>query len=500
MKKKGFRLISSPGRSKKTADPQQPQNPPQPQTTASVPEPVAIPTASVPEPVAIPKQPRTYGFLIFCLVFTLLVLAGICIGAFYLWDYLESYEISRPEHIIEQMSENIDFDFWRESVEKSLISRLTPFETDVSKALEPHLSHIKDVRYSIRFRPEESTDELLVYTVRAGASDIGLVRFTPMEEAGHGLYIWGIASTELLESFLDPFSRSITITASQNSQVEVNGIPVSDEYRIPCEYDYGVTYQINNLYGEVSVVVIESSGQRPDALFAQYDEYYFPITPPISVSYNFIVPYGAVVYADDESVSSDNITETIVMSAIFKGIVEKSQVPSIASARYVFGFEDIYVEPVITVTNSQGTELESIENDDGDLIYIEPYSETLKASHAETAENFMRAYVRFSSNVGGDPNSNLSSLSNYMQRSSALYRHLQAAVITRSWPRTSQVTFHELTADNFKQYGDNYFTCEVYYNLTQRGHVDTVDVEMRHEVLFIRSNGRWLVANVLALD
>jgi len=471
---------------------QQTQRPPQQRAQYNQRRRVAMPGA--------PKRRRTYGFLVFCLVFTLLVLAGIYVGATYLWDYLESYEISRPEHIIDQMSENINLDFWREAAENALTSRLTHFEPDAKKALEPHLSYILDVRYSIRFRPEESTDELLVYTVRAGASDIGIVSFTPMEEAGHGLFIWGVSSMEFLESFLDPFSRSITITASQNAMVEVNEIPVTGEFRIPCEYEYGVTYQIDNLYGEVSVAVIDSDGQRPEALFAQYNEFYFPIIQPISASFNFIVPYGAIVYADGERVSPDNIKETIVMTSIFKGIVDQSQVPGIAHARYIFGYEDIYEEPVITVTDSQGTQLESYENDDGDLIYKEEYSETLKAANAETAEDFMRAYVRFSSNVGGDPSSNLSALGNYMQRSSALYRHLQAAVATRTWNRISQVTFHEVTADKFKQYGDNYLSCEVYYNLTQRGHVDTVDVEMRHEVLFVRSNGRWLVVNVLAIE
>jgi len=429
------------------------------------------------------------------------MLSAIFFGAFYLWGYLEAYEISRPEHIIENMSETIALDFWQDAAEKALASRLTHFETDASKALEPHLTHILDVRYSIRFRPEESTDDLLVYTVRAGASDIGIVRFTPMEEAGHGFYIWGIDSMELLNSFIDPFSRSITITASQNAQVEINAIPVTDEFRIPCEYEHGATYLINNLYGEVIVSVIEFDGQRPEALFAQHNEYYFPITAPISVSYNFIVPYGANVYADGEPISSDNVKEKIVTSALFKGIVEQAQVPNIASLRYVFRFEDVYTEPVITVTDSSGMELEAFENDDGDLVYTEEYSETLKASLAETAENFMRAYVRFSSNVGGEPNTNLNSLGNYMQRSSALFRHLQAAVITRSWPRSSQLTFHEVTADKFRQYGDNYITCEVYYNLTQRGHVGTsVEVEALYEVLFVRSSGKWLVVNVLSID
>ena len=455
-----------------------------------------------PEPKPRVLKRRSYGFLIFLSVFALLALGGICAGAVYLWGYLESYEISRPEHIIDHINENTDYDFWLNSAESALAKRLTHFETDASAALRPHLHHILDVRYSIRQRPEESTDDLFVYTVRAGAADIGIIRFKPMERVGHGFYIWGVDSMEIMDSFLDPLSRSITITASQNAQVVVNGLIVPEELRIECDFAHGKTYQINNLFGEVTVKVIEFDGQIPEALFMQHDEYYFPITIPFDVSYNFIVPYGARVYADGERISTDNITDSIVSSTIFRWIVNQSQVPEIAINRYEFGFNYLYVEPVITVTDAWGTELKSFTSDDGEIIYQEEYSETLKAEHEETAKNFMQAYVRFSSNVGGEPRTNLATLGNYMQRSSTLYRHLQNAITTRTWTQISQVTFHEIEADKFRQYGDNYFTCEISYSLTHRGAAASGnnEMQMRYKILFERSGNRWLVVNVIAID
>ena len=503
-------LISKPGRRIKTAQAagsSQVAGNAQAAGTGQTVGPVRSPVRKrTPDPKAAPMpearttKRRRFGFLIFLLVLILLALGGIYAGAVYFWDYLESFEVSRPEHIIDHMSENIDHDFWRSSVENALAQRLTHFEKDASQALKPHLNNIMDVRYSIRHRPEESTDELLVYTVRAGASDIGTVRFKPMEEAGHGFFIWGIDSMELLDSFLEPFSRSITITASQNAQVEVNGVEVPGEYRIECEFEHGKTYQIHNLYGDVEVTVIEFDGQKPDALFAQYGEYYFPITIPFDVNYNIIVPYGALVYADEVRVSAENITESIIKSQIFRGITDQSKVPEIAANRYEFGFEYLYVEPVITVTNAQGIMLGSFISEDGETIYQEEYSESLKEAHEETAVDFMRAYVRFSSNAGGNPGSNLASLGNYMLRTSTLFRHLQNAVTTRTWTQVSQLTFHEIEATNFRQYGDDYFTCEVNYSLTQRGAASTVDLEMSYEILFVRSNGRWLAVNVIALD
>ena len=450
---------------------------------------------SVPKPRV--ARRRSYGFLVFLLIFILIALGGITAGAFYLWDYLESYEVSRPEHIIDYISENIDYDFWRNSVESALSKRLTHFETDAALALQPHLPLIMDVRYTIRHRPEESRDDLLVYTVRAGASDIGIIRFKPMEEAGHGFFIWGVDSMELLESFLDHFDRSITITASQNAQVEVNGIVVPEDYLIECEYDHGKTYMIHGLYGETIVKVIEFDGQVPEALFMQHDEYYFPITIPFDVDYNFIVPYGAIVYADGERVSKDNITDTMMSSQVFRRIVTIDQVPEISQNRYEFGFEYLYVEPVVIVTDAQGTELKSNISEDGEIIYKEEYSESLKADFEETAKEFMRRYITFATNYGGNPNANLAAVGNYMLRPSTLYNHQVQMINTRSFPESRRLDIHSMEADNFKQFGDKYFTCEISYSVTQVGAAGTNDFNEHYEVLFVLSGGRWLVVNML---
>jgi len=455
-----------------------------------------------PELERTPKPERTlkrrrFGFKSFLLVFTLLILCGICGGAFYLWSYLESYEISRPEHIVEELMENIDYDFWIKNAEIALAPRLSHFEANTSAALEPHLSHILDVQYSMRQRPEDTTENLLAYTIRAGASDIGIVRFSPIKEAGHGFFIWGVSGIDMIDAFLDSFYRSITITVSQNALVELNGIAVSSEYLIECEYDYGATYQIHNLYGDVDIMVTEIDGQTPDAIYAHHDEYYFPITIPSNFKYNIVVPFDALVYADGERISSDNVTDAQIISPVFRGVVDHELDPEIVLNRYEFELIDVYLEQVITVVDAQGEELEAFTTFSNEIIYRDRNSESLKATYGETAEEFMRAYVGYLANVGGRSGSYLATLGNYMLRTSALYRHLRNAEF---WAGASQVTYHELEVDHFRQYGDNYFTCEVYYNLTHRGAYDTVDMEMRYEVLFILSDERWLVINTISID
>ena len=448
-------------------------------------------------PVPSQRKPRNRGFMVSLIVFSLLVLSVISAGAFYLWDYLEAFEISRPEHTIEQVKDSIDTEFWRQSAENALAARLTQFESDAKAALEPHLPQILNVSYSMRKNPNESTDNLLIYTIRAGALDIGTMRLVPAGQAGHGLSIWGVDSVRLLDSFLASFSRSITITASEHALVEVNGITVTEEYRIECEYEYGKSYKIDNIYGQVEVSVIEVNGDRLHAISAENDEYLFEIAIPYDIMFNIVVPHSATVFADGDRISTDMITDSQVIPPIFDGVVDSEQVPSIASSRYEFEFTGMFIDPFIRVTNASGVTLEETPGDEGELIFKQVGSEALKEAHEETVDEFIRSYIRFSSNVGGSPSNNFSALSRYVQRNSGFLRRLQETSRTGEWGGAAQITIHELEYYNFVPYGDSYFTAEVYYHLTKQIGEEEIDVEMHYLVLFVQYENRWLAANML---
>jgi len=449
-----------------------------------------------------PMQParrrRRFRFYKILLLIVLVMFLGIGIGTYYLWQYVEAYELSRHEHIIHFLQNNIDHAFWEKHVRNALIPLLTEFEQDADNALAPHLHRIWDVQYSLRQKSDESTDEAPVYIIRAGSRDIGILRLAPFGDAGYGFSLWDVESMEFLDSFIDPFPASITVTASQNAHVEVNGVPVSSDYRIECEFENGATYQINGLFGEVGVSVYEADGQISAPYFYEGGIFLFPIIHPFSRSYKISVPDGSTVFFNGETVSSENITLSGIVPEVFQGEVDIADF-LFTELWYEFEADGLYQEPVITAEDRFGNELAHRVSDDGEIIFVIPYSQDLKQQHETTAESFIRAYISYGANVGNDIDVNFANVSSLLLRSSDLFRRAQGARTAMQYTSNVTIEYNSLEIDNFRAYGETYFTCEISYNITHRTRYQQSEVEGNFEVLFVLSGGRWLAAKMVVI-
>ena len=444
------------------------------------------------------RRRRRLGFYgILLLVFAGFIIA-IGVGALIFREYIKAYEDSRIDYIIKQLQDNIDYGFWEQNAENAISARLTEFETGGPVPLSPHLSQIRDVRYVLRQKSDESAAEAPVYIIRAGSRDIGIVRFIPTESVGYGYYRWDVGSIEFLDGFVDDFSKSIHIIASQNAQVLVNGVPVSQGYRIDCEYEYGAAYLINGIFGDIDIEVFEFDGTESSPYHIEHDWYFYPITIPFTREFNIIVPEDAAVYADGEQIDYRRITDDSIEPSVFYGAVEPADVP-VHLNRYEFEMVDVYTEPVITVLDAQGRALSPQESADGETMYAAEFSSLYKEQYSETVETFIRAYINYSANVGGNIGGNISNLNNYILRNSELYRRVQSSRPAMEWVGATSAVYNSLEIDNFMPYGDSYFSCEVSYDVTNRTHGGIRELVGRFEVLFFLSGGRWLAINVVSI-
>jgi len=445
-----------------------------------------------------PKRRKRIGFFTVLVIIFILLLAAIGGGAVYFWGYINDFEASRLEHVIEHLQENIDYEFWEQHAEGALLSRLSEFESGGASPLQPHLDKIRGVRYIYRQKSDENTPETPVFILRAGALDIGIVRFIATQSIGHGFSLWEVGSVEFLESFVDTFSRRIVITASQNALVTVNGVEVSDKYLVDCEYEHGATYSIDGIYGDVGISVYEFDGTESEIAHEENGWYFYPITIPFSREYNMVIPQDCLILVDGEPVSSDKITDSGIIPDIFSGIVDQSEIPSYMY-RYEFSFDGLYVEPVVSAVDVQGRDLLLKSADNSGLVYIEDFSPEYRETHTPTVESFIRAYVNFAANVGGNIGGNVSNLNNYVLRNSELYRRIQATRAAMVWVGGITVIYNELKIDNFRPYGNGFFSCEVFYNITNRTSYGNRELEGCFEVLFQLSGGRWLAINMVAI-
>jgi len=254
--------------------------------------------ASEPVPMSEPatkrlahRRRRRFGFYKALLLFVAVMVVCIFVGAYFFWGFLDSYEVTRVDHLLLAFQEDTDYSFWENKVEEAIAARLTEFESNPRDALVSHIHKIRNVRFNTRQLFDESNDEMLVYAVRAGMEDIGILRIAASESVGYGFHLWEVDSVELLDTFVDGLARCIFITASANADVLVNGMLVSHDFLIDGEYEYGATYMIEGIFNDiVEVEVIEIDGRVSSPVFSENDEYFFPISLPFSRHFNIEVP------------------------------------------------------------------------------------------------------------------------------------------------------------------------------------------------------------------
>jgi len=435
---------------------------------------------------------RFYKILLLCIS---IMLVFIFAGMVYFWGYLSSYEESRLDNLIQSMQNNIDYSFWERSAINALSARYTEFESG-DAPLIPHLHRIRDVQYSFRQKIDEDSSEAPVYIIRAGAKDIGVVRFIALKDIGHGFYNWEVESIEFLDSFIEGLYRSVSITVSQNAEVFINGVYVSQDYRVNCDFEHGATYLINNLYGEIEVSVIEFDGQASTPVFDENNEYFFSIIIPFTRHFNIIAPRGISLSVDGEHISTEYIKDNQIGLPIFARMFRPGEAPMVLQ-RYEFEKGGFYVEPVVTATDTMGVQLDSYISGNGDLVFIEASSVEYEDLHGGLVRDFVQAYFNYAANVGDDLRANFAAIGDFMVRDSILYSRMSNSYLRFIDTGSSTFTVNSLGFESFIPYDGLYFTCEVFYDLTLHTTEQAEERAGSLVILFTQHDGRWLVLDML---
>ena len=162
-------------------------------------------------------------FLILWALFLLIIGA---IGCVVLYRYLDVYEQTCPEIVIEEFLADQTAESIVTMAQQNMDLELTEFE-DASVLYEEYLSTV-DTSLPLTYRSEKrlNTNDLAVYAVRSGPSDLCYVELIPTDDApGFGRHHWtvGTVSPSVITELLN--SAVVTIDALEGSTVFVNGKP-----------------------------------------------------------------------------------------------------------------------------------------------------------------------------------------------------------------------------------------------------------------------------------
>lgn len=207
------------------------------------------------------------GMVIYAIVFLGITAAGLSI----FWDFIDSYERSRPKNTIDQYLENLTVE--------AMVSNCEDLFDQVDVNLQPKEDSIEVIRESldgkITYARKSSvcTETSQTYVLRCGGKVIGEAVIKASKPTRFGFTLWAVREERFDFSHLMCTQQSITVPDSYS--VTANGVTLGDEYVTesgipfaPFEEFYDdyenlptmVTYTAGNLLGELKLEVLDASG------------------------------------------------------------------------------------------------------------------------------------------------------------------------------------------------------------------------------------------------
>lgn len=455
------------------------------------------------------KKPSVWGR--FLLIWAALLLLLGFLGCLLLYRYLDAYEQSRPEPVMDALMAQRSAEDWLDAAEADLAFETTPYEDprELFRSWRESLS--LDGALSCRKAPNSSDAEKAVYIVRCGPVNLCRVELVPGEKAlGFGLHDWvpGRISSADLSAVLR--STELEITALSGQTVLLNGLPLEDRYAVerdlPLEdlsalearYDPPPSltrYRVSPLYGSISVSDAEGREFFPDAsseALLRYDA-----VPAQRLSLSISAP-------EDISVQAGGV----VLDASFV----QSQGPDLLAGledrlgqnvclTRVYGLDGLLSAPQIRAFAPDGTELEPVVEKDGRYVFLHPGDPAAEEDLRSAAEDFFSRYLSYISSAYSE--SRHYSLLNRTLWGTELYDYFLNSKDTMVWAIQTDTEFRDLSFDHFHRLGEDCFLCTIRYEAGVSGSTwtDAYSHEDQNlvELVFVRENGVWLAAAMKAL-
>lgn len=209
------------------------------------------------------------GMLIYALVFLVIMAVGLAI----LWDFMASYEASRPKTAINAYLQALTEEHICDLSQPLLDQVDQNFQTE-EQSRAYMMDAIGEITCAKKVRG--STAERQVYVLRTGETVIGTFSIVMDEEGKYGFKPWVVEEESFDLSALNLFGSGYEVTVPSDHTVVVNGYTLDSRYiteeRVPYEpiadyyeaYDipYRVSYSVAPVMGELDVVIRDPEGRE----------------------------------------------------------------------------------------------------------------------------------------------------------------------------------------------------------------------------------------------
>ena len=218
----------------------------------------------------VPKKRRSWGFVIFMVLYAVVVLGAACWGLGKFWDYMDAYEDSRIKNTIDAYMEDVTAQYVCDR-SGDLIDSID-HHLQSEEACEQVILDFLSGGITYARKISECTDTRMVYVLRSGGKVIGKVELVPQGEERYGFTPWAVSTDSFDLSFL--IGGTDTITVDHTMQVYAGDVLLDSSYvtETGLKYDavkefygelelpYKLTYTAGPILGETVLHAVDAKG------------------------------------------------------------------------------------------------------------------------------------------------------------------------------------------------------------------------------------------------
>ncbi len=452
------------------------------------------------------RRSPVWGRFLMVWAIVLLLIGGT--ACYLLYQYLNIYEVTRPEPVMDALIADTDIREIAERASENISFELTEFE-DSKELYSSYIGAIDLTRsVSYRLNSEKSEPERLVYDVRCGPSLICDVTLTPDGDSpGFGRHYWGISEirtakiTDLLPS-VDAKIEALTSTA-----LSLNGRPVSDDYigeehvEIPdlvrCEAESEnppryLVYEIGPLYGDISLADADGNTIAPEGEVSDGTVRYRISSVKqrvrISAPEDLPVYVNGVMLQQEETVSSS--------LGVFAGLEPYTQ--GARCMTNVYEVDGLYLTPAVTAVETDGREVTPVISAANSFTFFHAGEPETEAEMLPIAERFFNAYMEYSAHAF--EYTRFQNLLGTILPQSSLYQYVLQSQQAMVWASGTDTEYTDLRYENFHRVSDTCFVCTVIYSadMTAKNWYEqySYQLENAYELAFVYAADKWLAAGM----
>lgn len=216
------------------------------------------------------KGKRIAIFPVALMIYALVFLVITAVGLTWFWDFIEAYEVSRPQNTLDAYMQQLTPEYVADRCGDLIAS--VDHNVQTEQECRDVILEALEGKFSCAKKNKESTEDHYVYALRCGAKVIGTVEMKTTGEETHGFTPWQVTAEAFDLSYL--LTEGASVTVPQEFPVSVNGRQLSSEYIVKEGIQYSllkeyyssyalptiVTYKLGKTLGQVQLTVTDPAG------------------------------------------------------------------------------------------------------------------------------------------------------------------------------------------------------------------------------------------------